>query len=453
METTVRPSRPGALQMSGPGNQDQPQFHNRPGPHGPRGPHSPQAHPNHQPYRGPEPQRSQTFRLHPNAPQPGPQPHHPHPGAQQVPAPFHGSSPVPHSAHPPQHGGAYHGAPHHGMHPMPVASQHQPPMAVPAAQGLQDETSKAIVHEDKNISTYIGYAKLVLLLLVVGLGGWATFSKISGAVVASGKVVVEANVKSVQHLEGGIVRQLSVRDGQKVQKGDVLITLDKTRVEGQITGLISQAKAKKQQLVLLESELEDLRALAEKGLVPRNRVARHERDLAELTGEHGRLQSDIDRLSSDKSRLEVKAPISGRVHKLAVHTLGGVVAPGQEILQLVPSDAKLILEAQVNPTDIDQVQDGQPVRVILSSFNQRTTPELNGTVIQVSPELVQDEQSRGFFYMVRVGLSQNELQRLDGKELVPGMPAEIFIQTQDRTVMSYLVRPFTDQLNRALREE
>ena len=342
--------------------------------------------------------------------------------------------------------------------PYPKPSYPVPRPASKAPSGAQksntnQDTLKYVIDENKRIGHYIRYAKFLLLILVVGIGGWATFTKIGGAVIAIGKVAVEANVKSVQHLEGGIVREIAVKDGQKVQEGDILLRLDKKRVEDQLTGLESQAQSKKQQLTLLESELEDLKALADKGLVPKNRVVNQERQLAELKGEYGRLTSDISRLSTDKSRLEVRAPIGGRIHKLATHTIGGVVTPGQEILQIVPSDANLVFDANINPIDIDQVYVDQKVKVKLSSFNQRTTPELEGFVINVSPDLVQDEQTKGFFYVVQVSLKKGQIDLLKGKNMVPGMPAEIYIQTNERTVMNYLLKPLTDQVSRAMREE
>ncbi|MEM7618902.1 MAG: HlyD family efflux transporter periplasmic adaptor subunit [Pseudomonadota bacterium] len=382
------------------------------------------------------------------------QPHNPY-------SAMHTSMPVPMMPHapmvqqpfyPPQPAMPQPYGPHTTTRAIPQPA-HPSRQLVPGHHGQGNSVPQSVTDEDNQIDHYMARAKMLLLVLVIGIGGWATFYQISGAVIASGKVVVESNIKSVQHLEGGIVREISVKDGQGVSEGEVLVRLDKKRVEDQLTGLSSQANAKEQQLILLRSELEDLKALAQKGLVPRNRVVNQERQLAELEGEYGRLTSDISRFSTDKSRLEVRAPLSGRIHKLAVHTIGGVVAPGQEILQIVPSDAKLVFEANINPTDIDQVNTGQSVKVKLPSFNQRTTPELNATVINVSPDLVKDEQAQAFFYTVRIGLNEGEIERLKGKELVPGMPAEAYIQTDSRTVLSYLMKPFTDQLSRALREE
>ncbi|MEO1282348.1 MAG: HlyD family efflux transporter periplasmic adaptor subunit, partial [Pseudomonadota bacterium] len=162
---------------------------------------------------------------------------------------------------------------------------------------------------------------------------------------------------------------------------------------------------------------------------------------------------DLSVVARDNSQLELRAPISGRVHKLAVHTVGGVIAPGQEILQIVPSDAKLILEARIDPTRIDQVRETQSANIRLTSFNQRTTPELVGTVANVSADLVSDAQNQNFHYLARVALDDGQAARLGGKSLLPGMPADVFIQTDDRTILSYLLKPLTDHFQGAMREE
>ena len=120
---------------------------------------------------------------------------------------------------------------------------------------------------------------------------------------------------------------------------------------------------------------------------------------------------------------------------------------------MFPSDAKLIIEASVLPTDIDQVASGQPVAIRLASFNQRTTPELKGRVTIVSADLIADEQQRSYHYLVHASFDDGELDRLGGKALVPGMPAEVFIQTEERTVLDYLLKPMIDQFRRAMREE
>ena len=316
-----------------------------------------------------------------------------------------------------------------------------------------NDVVRLLEQEDARLGSYMRWAQFALLLLVLGVGGWAAVTSISGAVIATAKVAVEANLKSVQHLEGGIVRRIAVRDGQRVTQGDLLVTLDAGEIDERIKGLQSQKDAKKEQLALMRKEMEDLKALADKRLVPRTQLVTARRQVAELEGEYGRLVSELSRFATNRTRLDVVAPIDGHVHRLAVHTVGGVIKPGEEILQIVPSNARLILEARVDPRDIDQVRAGQLVSLRLSSFNQRTTPELAGKVVNVSADLVSTSNRDDHYYLVRISLDEGETRRLGGKPLVPGMPAEVFIQTDRRSVISYLMKPLADQLHRAMREE
>ncbi|MEE4016096.1 HlyD family efflux transporter periplasmic adaptor subunit, partial [Roseibium sp. FZY0029] len=139
-------------------------------------------------------------------------------------------------------------------------------------------------------------------------------------------------------------------------------------------------------------------------------------------------------------------------HQLAVHTIGGVIAPGETILQIVPREDQLIVETQVRPVDIDQMSPGQQARVRFPSFDQRTTPELNAKLLTISADLNQDERTGMSYYVARLIIDESELIKLGDHTLVPGMPVETFLQTGDRTVLSYLVKPIGDQIAHALRE-
>ncbi|MFM1816330.1 MAG: hypothetical protein RLZ98_3025 [Pseudomonadota bacterium] len=310
-----------------------------------------------------------------------------------------------------------------------------------------------LMREDQRIDSILRSAAMTIFALVFGVAGWAAMTNINGAVVATAKVVVEANSKSVQHLEGGIVAKIDVREGQRVEKGQLLIALDPQRVDEKISGLRSQIRARKAQLELMQSELKDLEALEAKRLVPRTQMVKARREVAAMEGEIGELSSELARFGDDKRRLEVRAPIAGQVLGLQVHTLGGVVSAGQEVMRIVPAGAELIIEGRVDPADIDQVRPGQNVNIRLSSFNQRTTPEVKGTVTNVSGDLVTDERKEHQYYRVHVRLGPGQGARLGGKSLVPGMPADIFIETDSRTVLSYLMKPLSDQLQRALKED
>ncbi len=151
-------------------------------------------------------------------------------------------------------------------------------------------------------------------------------------------------------------------------------------------------------------------------------------------------------------RLVIRAPQDGVVHQLTVHTIGGVIAAGEPLMLIVPDRDSLKIETRVAPHDIDQVQRGQQAVLRLSAFNQRTTPELIGEVGEISPDIVEDSKTGAGFYTARIDIAKGELARIDALKIVPGMPAEIFIQTGERTVLSYLVKPLTDQIVRAFRE-
>jgi HlyD family secretion protein len=152
-------------------------------------------------------------------------------------------------------------------------------------------------------------------------------------------------------------------------------------------------------------------------------------------------------------RIDIIAPQAGMVHQLAVHTVGGVIAPAEPIMLIVPEDDNLALEVNIQPKDVDQIRPGMNAVLRMSAFNQRTTPELNGVVSRIAADLTTDERSGVSYYVVRITLPAVEMEKLEGLKLMPGMPAEAFIRTGDRTAISYLVKPLADQINRAFREE
>jgi HlyD family secretion protein len=245
---------------------------------------------------------------------------------------------------------------------------------------------------------------------------------------------------------------------------------------------------------LIAQELEGVRDLWRKNLVPIHRVTALERDAARLEGERGHLiaataqskgkisenelqiiQIDQDlrsevakelrevqakivelverKVAADDQlkRIDVRAPQDGIVHQLNVHTVGGVVTAGEAMMLIVPEADALTVEAKLAPQDIDQVHPGQTAVLRFSTFNQRTTPELNGTVSRVSADLTTDQRTGTSHYTVRISIPEHEVARLSGLKLLPGMPLEAFIQTGERTVLSYLTKPFTDQAARAFR--
>jgi len=267
--------------------------------------------------------------------------------------------------------------------------------------------------------------------------------------------------------------------------------------EDQIVGLESLMLSKESQIVKIREELVAKREIMEKGFLGKPAVLVLEREELRLEGDVQNHQADISRLknsiaetreqirqlqrdrqaeiltelrsaeleasgfreqliaaSAQADRIEITSPVTGRVHNLVVSTEGGVVTPGQELMQIIPEDGKLIVVAQVLPQDIDQIYEGQPTRVRFSAFNARRTPELNGEVLKVSPDRLTDPATGFPYYEVEVNVPDSELARLDESlTLLPGMPAESFMQTQSRSVFNYLIQPASDAMQRAGREE
>jgi HlyD family secretion protein len=442
--------------------------------------------------------------------------------------------------------------------------------ALPWGLGQSGPTTSA----SESIHRHIVAGSILVGVLVIGLGGWASTAQISGALIAQGSIVVDTNVKKVQHPTGGVVGELFVRDGDHVKAGDVLIRLDETvtranlaivnkglvefyarkarlaaerdgadtmaappelagrldepdvkealaserklfelrhqdrlgqkqqlqeritQLQQQITGLAAQQSAKDKGIALTEQELQGVRDLWQKNLVQLNRLTSLQRDEARLEGERGQIiaqaaevkgkiaeiqlqiiQVDQD-LSSDVAkelreidskigeyierkitaedqlkRTDIRAPQDGTVFQSTANTVGGVIAAGDPIMLIVPESDNLTVEVRVDPKDIDQIQLGQIVVLRFTSFNVRTTPEIDGTVSRIAADTSTDQRTGQSYYLVRIAMPVQELKRLGDVKLTPGMPVEAFVQTGDRTMLSYLIKPLHDQLMRAFREK
>jgi HlyD family secretion protein len=174
--------------------------------------------------------------------------------------------------------------------------------------------------------------------------------------------------------------------------------------------------------------------------------------LREVQGKIGELGERKVAAEDQLKRVDIRAPQDGLVHQMAVHTVGGVVTPAEPIMLIVPQADELVVEAHVAPQDIDQVRVGQRVQLRFSAFHQATTPELTAQVSRVAADLSKDQQTGIAFYIARITLPPAELAKLGGKSLIPGMPVEAFIQTGNRTALSYLIKPLENQIARAFRE-
>lgn len=419
----------------------------------------------------------------------------------------------------------------------------------------------------------LGMTLMFVLFGIIGL--WSAVVPLAAGAIAPGRVVLEANRKEIQHLEGGIVKEILVREGEKVKTGQVLVRMDPTSaetrsgsvrgqyiaaraaearllaerdkkdtvvfademvkleatdaqvrenmdaqrrlfqtrregLEGQISvlnqkiaqsseeirGLREQASAANAQIAFLDEEIATVQTLLAKGIANKPRLLALQRQQAELVGQRGQAQAMVSRAnqtineakiailnqrteflnsviaelketqvqvatlgeqlraSSDiVRRVEVTAPIDGIVTGLAVHTVGGVIQPGDTLMALVPTGDRLIVEAQVSPQDIDVVHEGLEARVRLTAFKTRYMRPVDGKVINVSADRFEDQRTGQGYFLARIEIPAQELEDLGNLTLTPGMPAEALIVTGRRTMLSYLVRPIRDSFGRAFHEQ
>jgi HlyD family secretion protein len=217
------------------------------------------------------------------------------------------------------------------------------------------------------------------------------------------------------------------------------------RLEGeraQLIASIAQAKGK-----ITETELQIIQ-------VDQDMRTEVGKDLADIRAKTSELVEKKVAAEDQLKRIDIRAPQDGVVHQLAVHTVGGVItSQGDSIMLIVPENEALSIETKVQPQDIDQLRLGQPAVVRFTAFSQRTTTELNGTLSRISADVSEDQKTATRYYTIRIAIPDNEIVRLGGLKLVPGMPVEAFIQTTPRTMISYLVRPIHDQVIRAFREK
>ncbi len=435
-----------------------------------------------------------------------------------------------------------------------------------------------VVGEDAGRRGTAKWTAIGLAVLALTFGGsvlWSTLVPLSSAVVAQGAVKVESSRKKIQHPEGGVVRDILVKDGDVVKAGDVLLRMDETRagaahgvVQGsrdvatatlarlhaerddragigfpadllrraatdpllaqtlkaqealfsarrsarageinivdqqigalrsEITGLETQRQARQEQVQSLENDLKGLVELDAVGMVEKTKLRALERDISRVRGERDELTSRIastrtaisekdlrkfqvrkafqedvsaelkkvqsenfellERESTTKRTLELtelKSPVAGTVTELKVHTAGGVVSPGEVLMEVVPSDDRLSVEARVLPQDIDRVATGQPAGVKVHAFNSRTTPELNASVKYVAADATTDPRTEQSWFLVKVDVPAEEIKRLGAQQrLQPGMQADIFIRTGERTFWGYLMQPLADSFRKAWRE-
>ena len=414
---------------------------------------------------------------------------------------------------------------------------------------------------------------IVVVVFVLGFLAWAAVAPLDSAIVAQGVVVVETHRKEIQHLEGGIVRTIYVKEGQRVAAGAPLIQLDDTearasldllrgqadalsaeqaRLEAErddapkiafppellarkddpkvaealrgeqntfdthratlakqqaiynqrinenkriVAGLENQQSSVEQQSGLIQQESDSVQKLYDKGLSTLPRLLQLKRQAADLTGQHGQVSEKIaqvnldsgedelqivnlrnqfmndvvkvlrdvqtkrfetmDRLHAAKdvvSRLRMAAPVAGRVVSLAVHSRGAVIRPGDPVMEIVPVEDQLDVEAHVKPEDADDVHPGMTAKVNLGAYKQRRLPMITGVVTNVSADRLVDQHTNQPYFSVMVAVDKSQLKDYPDVKLIPGMPVDASLDTGSRTALEYFLEPITSVFRRGMRE-
>lgn len=309
------------------------------------------------------------------------------------------------------------------------------------------------IPEKPPLAREIAGGLLILLLLVGGFVSWAAIAPLQGAAIAPGSVNLDTYRKTVQHLEGGIIKEILAREGQDVAKGQVLLLLDETQVRSRIELLEAQIASEEKQLTFVGEEIKAVETLLAKGLAKKPRILELYRRRAELEGNRTEHQAQLRAAKDVIDRSSIRAPIGGTVVGLQVHTSGGVIKAGEPLLSIVPHDEPLVIEARVDPNDIDIVHKGQLAQVRLTPFNARMVPPVPAEVEWISADAMNDQTTGSSYYLARIKLTSAPGDLPGEVQLYPGMPAEVMILTGERTFLEYLAAPVMRSFRRAFREQ
>ena len=450
------------------------------------------------------------------------------------------------------------------MAPLPMRQAAAPAAARTAADGAPSDSIKRIA--------LVGW--LIIAVFFGGIGAWAATAPLNGAVVGNAVVKIDGNRKSVQHLDGGIVKELRIKEGDKVNAGDILVVLDETQaraefdvfsqqyvvlratearllteldhgaelampddlkgrpedgyiksvwtgqvsqfesrraaiegqrsvirekinqLESQIVGSGAQVKSYTDQITSVKAEAENIKPLVERGLIARPRILQLERTAFGLEGQIAdananiakarqaiaEQQQQIAQLDNDRmadvtkelrdtqakmlevipkamnakavlGRMEIRSPYAGRVVALTVFSVGGVIQRGEKILDIVPDQDSLTIEAQIAVEDISDIRPNMRAEVHLTAYKQRIVPMIHGEVIQISADRLLDPKTNNPYYVAFVQVDQAELAALPNVKLYPGMPATVMIPTVQRTAFEYIVGPLVMSFNHSFRQK
>ncbi len=281
---------------------------------------------------------------------------------------------------------------------------------------------------------------------------WASNAELEEVTRGQGKVIASSKVQVIQNLEGGIIQDIVVKTGQKVNKGDLLVKFDETQFRGDLNSTRKQLISLEQSLSLLEEERDILKPLVEQEVEPRINFIRLLQRIAQTNSEYEALTDQIPNLEDKLKRTSVVSPMDGVINRMLVNTTGGVAQPGSPLLEIIPSNDELVLEVEVSPMDIAYVIKGQKAIIQLSAFDFAVYGSLEGEVLNVSADTVTKDDG-STWYICLVSMPADGITSMSRQlELLPGMQATVNIVSGSKTILTYLMQPVTNIKNKAFRE-
>jgi adhesin transport system membrane fusion protein len=292
----------------------------------------------------------------------------------------------------------------------------------------------------------------VILIFFVTFFIWASRAELEEVTRGNGKIIASSKVQVIQNLEGGIINEIAVKTGQKVQENDLLVKLDETQFLGDLNSANQQLISLEQSLELLEEERLILEPLVDDKVEPRINLIRLLQRISTAQSEYQATLDQIPNLQDKLKRTSVRAPMDGIINRILNNTTGGVVQPASPILEIIPLNDELIIEVEVSPTDIAYVIKGQKAIVQLSAFDFAVYGSLEGEVLNVSPDTVTKDDG-STWYVCLVSIPADGITSMSRElQLLPGMQATVNIVSGSKTILSYLMQPVTNIKNKAFRE-
>lgn len=293
---------------------------------------------------------------------------------------------------------------------------------------------------------------LLVILVFFGAGiAAASIARIDKGASLTGTIIVESKSKPVQHQKGGTVGRVHVREGDTVQAGDLLISLDTAAIDEHIAALRAQAQAARRQLDLIRQEAATMADLTARQLAQRSRLLALERQVAEIEKEAAGFHARIALAEQEISRAQIRAPAAGRVLSLTVRGAGEVIQPGAAIAEIVPQNERLVIEGRLSTALIDLVRPGQPAKVWLAGLNWREARPITGKVVWISADSIEDRRTGVPYFVARIALSEVPEEVTQRAALHPGQRAEILVLTGARTLLDHVLDPIVRNINRAFR--